>query len=150
MPPQRSDAHPPDLQQLAQPHPHPLPPAILLFLPLATRVAGATDATAAGWSGRVRILSGRGLLLFLLLIGCQQYLDRARLFTGGQQTARASEGRSHAGINTHTHTGMQPCASMAWRVRTGRHAELASTHRLKSDTSLIRSESLTDAAPSLG
>lgn len=36
------------------------------------------------------VLVGRCLVLFLLLIGRQQYLDRARLFTGGHKRGRVS------------------------------------------------------------
>lgn len=41
---------------------------------------------AIGWRGRDLAQRAVLLVLFLLLIGRQQYLDRARLFTGGQKT----------------------------------------------------------------
>lgn len=104
--PQRSDTNPPCLQQLTQPHPRPFPPILAflpspphvsaLLLPLAGRGIGVRDAEgergSIGWRGRVlaqsSVLFGRRLVLFLLLIGRQQYLDRARLFTGGHKTGR--------------------------------------------------------------
>ena len=116
--PQGSDAHPPCLQQLAQPHPRPLPPilaflpsppTLLPLLPLAGRGARVRDAEGErgsrgsgpiGWRGRDRaqssVLVGRCLVLFLLLIGRQQYLDRARLFTGGHKRGRVSVSRQPA------------------------------------------------------
>lgn len=117
--PQGSDTHPSCLQQLAQPHPRPLPPILtflpslphastLLCLPLAGRGTRVRDAEGEqgsrgsgpiGWRGRVlaqrSVLLGRCLVLFLLLIGRQQYLDRARLFTGGQKTGRVSVSQQH-------------------------------------------------------
>lgn len=117
--PQGSDTHPPCLQQLAQPHPRPLPPILtfipslpdastLLLLPLTGRGARVSDAESErgsrgsgpiGWRGWVlaqcSVLLGCCLVLFLLLIGRQQYLDRARLFTGGQKTGRVSASQQH-------------------------------------------------------
>lgn len=164
--PQWSDTHPPCLQQLTQPHPCPLPPilpllpsparASILLLPLAGRCARVSDAEgergsrgrgAIGRRGWVLALAqssipvGRCLVLFLLLIGRQQYLDRARLFTGGHKRGSASVSRQqdrknkaaltsgellHRGKvttahqvnkNTHTHKltyipNKQPCASI--------------------------------------
>lgn len=114
--PQRSDTHPPCLQQLTQPHPRPLPPILALFpspphasplllLPSAGRGTRVRDGEGEWgtigwrWRGRVRaqssVLVGRCLVLFLLLIGCQQYLDRARLFTGGHRRRRVSVSQQH-------------------------------------------------------
>lgn len=119
--PQGSDAYPSCLQQLTEPHPRPLPPIIavlpslpraaaLILLPLAGRGTRVRDAEGeqgswgsgpVGRRGRVltqrSVLLGRCLVLFLLLIGLQQYLDRARLFTGGQETGRVSVNQQSGG-----------------------------------------------------
>lgn len=62
---------------------------------------GSGGSGPIGRRGRVltqrSVLLGRCLVLFLLLIELQQYLDRARLFTGGQETGRVSVSQQSGG-----------------------------------------------------